>query len=451
MKINHHTGTVSSNINESNHINVSDSSLKNIRGRDVIIINPYSEGDGDHALAKKIANIALDEGCRVTISSFDAFSDDNKPGATYRNYSLHNEHPHNISDLNNPLFIISPVGIAKKEKLEAHIADVCEKCKFQPEDVILIEEMDLLSAPCQQLEHYDNMLKDMGFNDISVNHLGFSDGAIGYLPTDEKTINEVESRFESELIKLFDSYNLSLPKDSSCHLAYISSDLYVTGTQVFIANTLCETTDDERSATFIMSLRQLDPLKPDVISQHVTDILELKNNEFDYPSLFSKATIIVVNPDTGDIENRQEVMGTGTKEINIVITNKLPKNIYDDFLMLADTGMASGDQSFSEYISLKGKMPYYDMQSWKYPLVKSIRKLGGPDLISHIDSKIVGQVPFSGNKIFALTSNTTPKNTSPEQLTAIDELNKKLFSHTATAHISDLIRSRIEKSSTGEI
>lgn len=445
MKINHHTGTVPSNINESNHINVSDSSLKNIRGRDVIIINPYSEGGGDHALAKRIANIALDEGCRVTISSFDAFSDDNKPGTTYRNYSLHNEQPHNISDLNNPLFIISPVGIAKKEKLEAHIAGLCEKCKFQPADVILIEEMDLLSSPDQQLENYNNMLKQMGFTDVSAHRLGFSDGAIGYLPTDQKTVNDIENRFKGELVKLFDSYNLSLPKDSSCHLAYISSDLYVTGAQVFIVNTLCETANDERSATFIMSLRQRDLITPHAIAEHIIDILELKSDEHDYPSLFSEATITVINADTGDIEHRQVTAGTGTKAINIVITSKLPKNIYDDFLMLADTGMTSGDQSFSEYLSIKEKIPYYDMQTWKYPLVTAIRTLGGPELRSQIDSKIVGQIPFSGNKIFSLTSNTLPQNSSPEQLAAMAALNKKIFSHTATAHISHLIRSRMKE------
>lgn len=40
-------------INGVEGINPADLSSKNIRGRDIIIINPTCEGGGDHALAKK--------------------------------------------------------------------------------------------------------------------------------------------------------------------------------------------------------------------------------------------------------------------------------------------------------------------------------------------------------------------------------------------------------------
>ncbi|MCU1800264.1 hypothetical protein [Pectobacterium parvum] len=438
-------------INGVEGINPADLSSKNIRGRDIIIINPTGEGGGDHALAKKIANIALDAGCRVTIYSLNLFSyGENAHNPKYQNYTLHNEEPHHISHLNDPLFIISPVGIAKTSILEKHLKKICEEFKFQKDDIILIEEMDLLDSNSQELNNYNDMLKKIGFTNISINKLGFDSGSIGYIPTDERTINEIKSRFEGELINLFDSYNVTLSRDNSYHLAYISSDTYVTGSQVFIANTLSEIVEDERSATFIMSLRELHTSRITVLTNGIENILKTKNEEFDYASLFSKATITVINSDSGNIERQNIFTGSGTKKIKIIITNKLPKNIYDDFLILADTGMASGDQSLSDYLTIKGKFPYYDMQPWKAPLVKSIKKLGGRDLEKHLDNRITGRKPFTGEIISSLKSNITQQTLTPEQLTKVNELDKIISSNTAEKYICELIKSRMKNiKSTG--
>jgi len=419
----------------------SDLSLKSSRGRDVVIINPYSKGSGDEALAKKIANIALDEGCRVTISPLDALSENsssNNHNQKYQSYSIQDESPHNISNLTNPLFIIAPVSIASITDIEQHLINMCEKFNFPRKDAIIIEEMDLLTGKDRALENYDAMLKKIGFANVSVNRLGFGDGAIGYIPTDEKTINDIKGRFEGELIRLLDSYNASLSSDNSYHLGYISSDCIISGTQVFIGNTLCETMADERDATFIMSLREFNPSRTPVLIEGLTYILTSKDN-IDYPSLFSKAAITVINPDSGNVEKSMEIRGEGTKRINIILTEKLPKNIYEDFLLLADTGMTSGDQSLGEYLTLKGTLPYYDMQPWKYPMMKEIKKSGGPELSDYLDKKFIGRMPFSGERIYSLITNNIPL--TPEQLMKKIELDKKISSNIASPHIRALIKS----------
>ncbi|MGL4906475.1 MAG: hypothetical protein ACRC38_06980, partial [Plesiomonas sp.] len=336
-------------INESESVSFRESSSKKIRERDVVIINPYCAGGGDEALAKKIANIALGEGCRrVTISSLDTRGDKTS-NHKYQSYALQSEEPHHISQLNNPLFIIAPVGISAITDLAKHLTDICDEFKFSRKDIILIEEMDVLTRSDKKLINYAAMLKDIGFSDISMNRLGFGEGAIGYIPTDVKTINEIKKRFDGELIKLLDSYNVSLSSDNSYHLGYISTNCYFSGMQVFIINTLYETAHDERNAIFIMSLRLLDHRRIPELIEVMTSTLTEKNDEFDYSALFSNATITVINSDDGNVSHNVNFAGCGTKRINIVLTDKLPKNIYDDFLLLADTGMASGDQSLSEY------------------------------------------------------------------------------------------------------
>lgn len=431
-------------INDVDGVNPVDLSSNNIRGRDIIIINPTYDGGGDHALAKKVANIALDVGCRVSIYSFDAH--EHKPPAyspTYQHYNLQNAEFRHISNSNDPLFIISPVGIATTSNLEKHIKKICEEFQFQRNDIILIEEMDLLTSQRQNLKNYNEMLKKIGFTDISVNKLGFEDGSIGYIPTDRRTVKEIKTRFEGELIKLFDSYNVDLSGDNSYHLAYISSDTYICGAQVFIGNTLNEIVEDERNATFIMTLRQLHSSKIIYIMDWIEKTLKTKEDVFDYESLFSKATITAINSDNGDIENQKTFTGSGTKKISIIITNKLPQNIFDDFLMLADTGMASGDQSISEYLTLKGNFPYYDMQPWKYPLVNAIKKIGGQDLEKYIDHRIIGEIPYSGELKLSWIPNVPKKTVSQEQKEKIAEFDKVISSKKADRYISKLIQSRM--------
>lgn len=432
--------SITNNVNNIEEVSLSHISSKNIRGRDVVIINPYCDGGGDEALAKKNANIVLDEGCRVTINSFDARNKkDNSPG-NYKSYSLQHDQPHSVSQLNNPLFIITPVSIVSIEHLNIHLGNICEKYGFPKKDVILIEEMDILLSKCRMAKHYESMLREIGFTNITNNHLGFSEGAIGYIPTDEKTINEINNRFENELCKLIDSYNMSLARDSSYHLGYISSDCYISGTQAFIVNTLSETVADERSANFIMSLRLLEPRTKQIIVNQITDILMLKNEQYDYRSLFSKASIIVINSDSGNIEEYKKITGEGTKEIKIILTDKIPKNIYDDFLLLAETGMTSGDQSLSEYLTLKGKLPYYDMQPWKYPLVKSLKNLGGDELKTYLEQKVTGRMPFSREIVSSLMKKDNLPILTPEQLIKKNDLDKKISSKIATPYIKELIR-----------
>lgn len=436
------------NVSSINDLNCNGSLLQDVRGRDVLIINPCYEGDGDSALAKKIANIALDEKCLATIVSLDTLERQNyRVSEKLQSYSLQYDVTHDISQLHNPLFIISPVSIAHIDKLKNTLKAICDKFNFQPRDTLLIEEMDILVAEHKELSHYELMLKDIGFSNVTTSRLGFNEGAIGYIPTDKKNLNDIRFRFEGELIRLLDSYNVSISTESRYHLGYISSDCYSTGTQVYVANTLCETRDDELDANFIMSLRQVNMKRMPVVIKAITNIFlsEDQDVEINYSSLFSKVSISVVDSDDGCVKIREEIIGTGTKKVQIVLVNKLPKNIYDDFLLLADTGMMSGDQSLSDYLTIKGTLPYYDMQPWKYPLVQSIKKLAGDELESYLDNKIVGREPFVGDIICSFMTNKEQPVISQAQLKQKKQLDKMLSSRVATPYIREFIRASLNR------
>lgn len=405
------------------------------KGRDVLLINPFCNGQGDHALCNKIANIALDEGCRITISSVDA-GDPTK--INYRHLSLQNKEQHDISALNNPIFVVAPVGIFPVEELLNYINQLCEKYQFPKQDIALIEEMDLLSLPSQELTYYKTTLEKFGFENINTKQLGFGMGSIGYLPTEEHTINIIKQRFEGELIKLMDSYNVSLMKDSYYYLAYISSDLTIIAPQVFIANTLSETMSDDKDANYIIVLRQLNEHTKQELPKALKTILRTQNGKFDFPALFTKAKLFFADSNSGNLEGSIVITGQGKPNVNIVITQVLPNNIFEDFMCLSHSGMASGDQSFGEFLSLTGKMPYYDMQTWKYPLMEAIKDMGGKELEDIITQKIVGRMPFFGDTFYKLAPNRNQSERSSELLNKQIELDHKLSSHTATKHIHKL-------------
>lgn len=412
-----------------------------LHGRDVVLINPFCEGGGDHALANRIANIALEEGCRVTLMPINA--DRNRPDdSRMLNVSLRDD-GFDIGNLNNPLFIVAPVGILKCRKLFETLNRLCEQYQLPKNDIALIEEMDLEAAPDQQLADREVLLKCMGFRNVSAFNLGFGKGAIGYFPVDALTADTIKTRFEGELAKLLDSCNVSLAKDSRYHLAYISSETQITGTQLFIANTLTENKGDGKDANYIMVLRQLDGYTKKQLPEKIRYILNVQNQKNDFPALFAKATIYFADPDTGHLQETLDITGEGQGNINIVFVNALPQNIFHDFICLAHSGMASGDQSLSEFLSLTGKMPYYDMQPWKEPLaaavVKTAEELGGEELKQAMQDKIIGRHPFSQEIVCHLTPNKEQPERSTELKNGLTALDQQISTRTADHYIRALV------------
>ncbi|MEY0303629.1 hypothetical protein AB7W11_17080 [Providencia manganoxydans] len=442
MKIetNSHSHNVNA-IHQPNSIATSSFPLDSMRQRDIVIINPYLGGQGDHFLANKIANIALNEDCRVSIVSINA---EDTTQQQCRNLSRQNDESYHLSQLKDPIFIVAPVSLLPSEKLQENINQLCETHHFAKQKIMLIEEMDISPVEDKVDECYDK-LKMAGFNKVTAHHLGIGFG-IGYLATDQHQIREIKNRFEYELTNLIDSYNASLAKDHNYHLGYISSDAAIFGTQVFIANTLVETQHDNKDTHYIMVLRKLnDQVKEDIPSNLMKVLTKTKSENYDYPSLFSKVTLYFADPLQGHLEKAIEFTGTGQRHVTVVITQSLPKNIFDDFMQLAHSGIMSGDQSLSEFISLKGTIPYYDMQPWKQGVAKGLKNVWREsERASMADHKIIG-LNRMGTPIYKFLPNKNQPELSPKQITRKAEVEEELYSMQANQYISQFITSDIKK------
>jgi len=290
--------------------------MKNAR-RDVILINPFCHGGGDSALGEKIAQIASEEGCRVKKLLVDVC------GLMERknNIFLWGNETYHVSSMNNPAFIIAPVNIVYPSIVH-YVSALCDKYNFHKKDILLIAEMDTKIDPSLHDE-----FKKGGFKNIKLNMLGFSDGAIGYIPMSQQEIDDINKRSEEELLNFMSGYTISLTpppiklahislwkefitrgikkqligsaalpfkKENAYHLSYISSLAYSIGSQRFILNTLSETMNHDKETTFIMVIRQI-ANKPD---SYLSLFYDLKNRflfkdgrDFDNPALFEKAKL----------------------------------------------------------------------------------------------------------------------------------------------------------------
>lgn len=432
--------------------------------RDVILINPFCHGGGDSALGEKIAQIATEEGCRVKKILVDVC----RLMERKNNIFSWESETYHVSQMNNPAFIIAPINIVYPS-IAYYVSALCDKYNFHKKDIILIAEMDTKIDPSLHDE-----FKSGGFENIKSNMLGFSDGAIGYIPMSQQEIDKINKTSEAELLDFMSGYSVSLTpppiklayislwkefitrkikkqfigtvtlpftKENSYHLSYISSSAYSIGSQRFILNTLSETLNHDKETTFIMITRQIDN-NPD---SYLSLFYDLKNrllfkdaHDFNNPALFEEAKLFFLNSENNKIESIMTIKGDGRRKVNIIITKFIPKNIFQDFMLLCDSGVMSGDQSFSEFLSIKKKLPYYDMQSWKKNMVKAIKKHAGKDLEGEIDRMIIKE----GDEDLGYTHHFIPNARQPSfyMLDGKAALDKKISSFTATSHIKNMIR-----------
>lgn len=421
---------------------------ENIHGRDIILLNPFADGGGDHELANKIANIAITENCRVTIIPIGVSIFTPAEDLPHRNISPQAGHEHEISSLHDPIVIIAPVDIMPVDKLKQSIEHIFQQYQFPKKDIVLIEEMNVLTSK-NSMEKRVSCLNEMGFNSVTPCKLGFGDGAIGYLPVDQNTLTDIKNRFENELEKLMDSFNLSLDKQSNNHFAYISSDFDVAAAKVFILNTLTEGRVNgdinKENNNYIICMRQFDTLTKDTAQEAMKDILTVEGNGFYSRDFYANANILFANETDKNLEVITQLKGIGAGNINIIFTGHLPKNIFEDFICLSKSGMASGDQSLSEFISITGKLPYYDMQPFKQPLayelVKMASETGGNELKDEIISHISGKLPFTGKPQYKFLPILKQLPETVELAKNRTELDRKIRSNTADTYIRNLLSS----------
>jgi len=386
-------------------------------------------GGGDYALGKKVKDIARStqaDGVLFTVSvkarSFKAESEERFNPCKAVNY-------------NHPVIIVSPYSIMPPRALSSILADLFYQLDIVFCDtVILIDEMDITRDYGSSDRDYEVALSNLGLKNIIFHSLGFSKKSLGYLPMPDQEVIKIQKSAKRDVINLLDSYNLSLPESCGLYIAYLSSETVTMGSQIFIINTLIEEMGSQNNSAYVLVCRDVN---------RISGLLENIKSIFSKPpynDLFSECHYSTV-ADEIKIISHGYVGGTGNKKIHILITTTLPSPIFKSLTSISKTGMMSGDQSLSDYLSLKQRLPYYDKQIWKEPLIDGLKEraseLGGEELLNKFQSMVAGRTAYVCTLAFKiLTPDDVPTPALNKSLLAF---NREVYARKADRKIREIL------------
>lgn len=403
--------------------------MSDIMEKSIIILNIVMAGGGDYALGKKIKDIARStqaEGVLFTVS------------VKSKKFKIESEerfNPCKAVKYNHPVIIVSPYSIMPPVTLSSVLADLFYQLDIVLCDtVILIDEMDITRDYASSDRDYEVALSNLGLKNIVLHSLGFSKKSLGYLPMPDQEIIKIKKSAKLNVINLLDSYNLSLPESCGLYIAYLSSETVTTGSQVFIINTLIEEIDSQNNSAYVLVCREVNSI------QRLLKNLKSIFSKPPYNDLFSECHYSTV-ADEVKIMSHGYVRGTGNKKIHICITTTLPSTIFKNLTSISKTGMMSGDQSLSDYLSLKQRLPYYDKQTWKEPLIDGLNEraseLGGEELLNRFQSMVAGRTAYTGTIAFKLlTRDDVP---TPALKNSLLAFNREVYARKADRKIREIL------------
>ena len=287
---------------------------------------------------------------------------------------------------------------------------------------------------------HESYLRKNGCAQVESCCLGFQEGAIGYIPTDHQSLDLVKNRALSEISKLMDGYNMDISKKDNIHVGYVSSYGFLTSMMNFIINTLTETLNESARSHYIICLRAA---KIEPVAEKLKKSLEEKNKDkwHDGTALFKEARISILDTKSCKTKELTGSKGKGKREVNIILSDSLPRNIFLDLIYLSRSGMMSGDQSLSEYISLKQEMPYLDQQPWKEPMVDALyRMVERKDLKEKIEKRISGSCSHHSFLDALSPAHSETVKLSPQGESEWQKFNEKLSARRADAYIRKLFK-----------
>ena len=395
--------------------------------RDVIIVNFVLGGGGDHALGDKTKELVLSVGASGVHMTCQG---------GIRNISILKKltFGKQIINYSNPLIIVTPYNLISPEDLPAILRQVMASYHCQSDTLIMIDEMDMNRDFNAGESDYREALSILKFKSVIIRDLGFTEHSIGYFPMDKDEVIRISKKSKNEIIKCLDGYNMSLPDQCDLYLAYLSSSSVVKSAYTFTINTLIEDATRNKNAVYLLVVRQ------DSQVHHFIEQLKKLLLSEKYTHLFSRCEFSS-SIDNGYLNLIGAIPGRGEKRIHICMTKSIPMTMFKNFTHRSRAGMMSGDQSLSDYLSLKHKLPYYDKQPWKDPLAEGLfrqaKEVGGIALLEKIESLVVGPNGRESGIMARLLDPGYIK--TPDQKESLKRFNHELYLKQADKKIKELL------------
>ena len=285
-----------------------------------------------------------------------------------------------------PLVVITPLNKTYCLPVKSILATIGRHIRLVSDRLLVINEMGYYSGE-NGAALFQTFLKSTRFRHVKECTLGFdrSEEQIGYMRLPDSELAEIEHNHHTGIDKFCDSLNIDINTENSLlFFSYLSSGAPLKCALNFIRNSSIEiqAVDDNhlhKAFHYVFVLRNA----PDTIANELAnDLIRLQDSQFYQPG--KRVRIFHLANDRLELDKSSENKPDGHSMNIYLVRQTLPMPVFRYFIRLSSLGAMTGDNSFSEYLSIKNSLPYYEIQIWKSQFVRGWWRLADETGIDHL-------------------------------------------------------------------
>ena len=285
-----------------------------------------------------------------------------------------------------PLVVITPLNKSYCRPVKSILATIGRHIRLTSDRLLVINEMGYYSGE-DGTALFQTFLKSTRFRHVKECTLGFdsSQEQIGYMRLPDSELAEIEHNHQTGIDKFCDSLNIDINTENSLlFFSYLSTDAPLKCALNFIRNSSIEIqavdeNHQKKAFHYVFVLRNAPEKMADRLAD---DLIRLQDSQFYQPG--QRVRIFHLANDRLELDKSSENKPDG-HSINIYLVRQtIPMSVFRYFIRLSILGAMTGDNSFSEYLSIKGSLPYYEIQIWKSRFVRGLWQLADETGIDHL-------------------------------------------------------------------
>jgi hypothetical protein len=334
--------------------------LKNYRdnnyNKKAIIVNTINDTSEDIYLGRKVNKLLITLGyCTVMYPLLlkrpnntqknlnDYFINDSK------NINLNN----NTYNSNKTIVVITPIKTNQVRALVNFLKIIAVQHNLKNNKIFIFT--DTVNQQIFDISLFIKLIRKK----VSYNSLGLYKDQLGYIPLSSTEIQSLNNNYNLFIKLLCDSLNLDIRINDHFFIGYLNLEKYITPILIFLHNSLIEL--QSRLPIYLTnSLNYIFFCEYKITSYELQAIIKQCTDNCSIYHIEAKKINFYYYSDSLKLILSSKTLSKSTTIVNIFFTNKiLPENIFNCFIKLANYGIMSGNNSLTNYISIKQELPYY--------------------------------------------------------------------------------------------
>ena len=355
-----------------------------------LIINPVYAGGGDRSTGLKVRACLETVGFTTQLLPIELPLDNNIHELCDRAIAqterlILDERTRSVIKA-KPLVVITPLNKSYCRPVKAILATIGKHIRLTSDRLLVINEMGYCSGE-DGTALFQSFLNATRFRHVKECTLGFDSAQeqIGYMRLPDSELAEIEHNHQTGIGKFCDSLNIDINTENSLlFFSYLSTDAPLKCALNFIRNSSIEiqAVDENHQNKAFHYVFVLRDAPKEMADRLADDLIRLPDSQFYIPG--QRVRIFHLANDRLVLDKSSENKPDGHSMNIYLVRQTLPMPVFRYFIRLSSLGAMTGDNSFSEYLSIKDSLPYYEIQIWKSKFVRGLWQLADESGIDHL-------------------------------------------------------------------